>query len=92
MRRSYARRVGNQDAVTITCPLCTRSHVYRLHVERSISIGMAFDKAPPERRRSFVRLFPCPVKSEQFEATLTLSETVLNRIESVAVGEAVVDA
>jgi hypothetical protein len=39
----------------------------------------------PTRKRSFVRLFACPVKAAQFEATLTLGETALDRIASLTV-------
>ena len=73
--------------IRLHCPLCTAEHAYPLEVERSISLGMTrSDQAAPARRRSFVRLFACPVKSNQFEATLTLSETALDRIERITVG------
>jgi len=76
------------DQITLGCPLCTQEHEYPITVERSISVGMAQPGAAPQsRRRSFVRLFTCPVRSSQFEATLTLSDTALDRIKEVSVGE-----
>jgi hypothetical protein len=78
--------------ITLHCPLCTADHAYPLEVERSVSLGMTRPgQTVPTRRRSFVRLFACPVKSHQFEATLTLSETALDRIERISVGVPRVD-
>jgi hypothetical protein len=80
--------MSEDDRIRIACPLCSRDHVYPLLIERSISLGMSTpSQGLPERRRSFLRLFTCPATSGQFEATLTLSETVLNRIEGLTVGE-----
>ena len=74
--------------VTLRCPLCGADHEYGLEVARSASLGMTTPKSPaPARKRSFVRLFACPVKASQFEATLTLSETALDRISSLSVRE-----
>jgi hypothetical protein len=80
--------------ITLNCPLCTADHVYPLEVERSMAIGMLVPgraMAVPIRRRSFVRLFACPVKSNQFEATLTLRETAEHRIVQITVGAPRVD-
>jgi hypothetical protein len=72
--------------VTLHCPLCGADHAYGLDVARSVSLGMAASAGSvPTRKRSFVRLFACPVKASQFEATLTLSETALDRIASLTV-------
>jgi hypothetical protein len=72
--------------VILHCPLCGADHEYGLDVARSVSLGMAPPGSPaPTRKRSFVRLFACPVKAAQFEATLTLSETALDRIASLSV-------
>jgi len=74
--------------VTLHCPLCGADHEYGLDVARSVSLGMTTPDSPaPARKRSFVRLFACPVKASQFEATLTLTETALDRISSLSVRE-----
>jgi hypothetical protein len=78
--------MSDNDEVTINCPLCGQAHVYPLKIERSMSLGMATPDQPSKRRRSFLRLFTCPIKSARFEATLTLSDTALNRIDDVDVG------
>jgi hypothetical protein len=72
------------ERITLECPLCSREHGYPLTVERSISFGAT--AAAPVSLRSFVRLFTCPVTSSQFEATLTLSESALDRIKELSVG------
>jgi hypothetical protein len=72
--------------VTLHCPLCGADHAYGLDVARSVSLGMAAGVGSvPKRKRSFVRLFACPVKAAQFEATLTLSETAMERITNLTV-------
>jgi hypothetical protein len=45
-----------------------------------------YERDLPTIRRRFVRLFNCPQRSERFEATLTLTETLSEPIESVDVG------
>jgi hypothetical protein len=72
------------EQITLKCPLCSQEHEYPLTVERSISFGAT--QAGPVGLRSFVRLFTCPGTSAQFEATLTLSESALNRINDLSVG------
>jgi hypothetical protein len=70
------------------CPLCEKTHSYRLTVERSVAFGLMTADAPATRTRSFVRLFTCPVKGTQFQATLTLHETDMDPILNVTIGEA----
>lgn len=79
--------MAGEDRITIECPLCPLKHEYPLVVKRSLSIGLAGPGTAQTRRRSFVRLFSCPTTSGQFQATLTLSETALDRIKDVSVGE-----
>lgn len=77
------------DEIHLKCPACSNEHVYPVQVERSYILAMLrrdADAGPHER--TFRRLFTCPEKGTQFQATLTLSETILDRIKSVSVGEA----
>ena len=76
--------MAESERITLACPLCSQEHHYPLTVERSVSFG-ATDTAPVTMR-SFVRLFTCPVTTNQFQATLTLSETALDRIEKLTIG------
>jgi hypothetical protein len=82
--------MADDDQITLTCPLCRNQHVYPIAVERSLALGlMTPDMEPTERVRPFVRLFTCPHKATQFQATFRLRETPLNEIKSVKVGDPV---
>lgn len=67
------------------CPECRNSHKYALDVERTIVL---FSR-PPEnweiRRRRFTRLMTCPRTNGEFQATLSLSDSIGDRIRSVRV-------
>jgi hypothetical protein len=75
--------MGSVEHITIQCPLCPYEHEYPLTVVRSVSFGVT---GAPQELRGFVRLFICPTTSNQFEATLTLTESALDRIEELSVG------
>jgi hypothetical protein len=76
--------VVHETPLTLTCPLCSREHRYRLSVERSKVLGASADTGLPTVSRSFTRLFTCPEKG-RFEARVTLTETALSRIKAVEV-------
>jgi hypothetical protein len=83
--------MSESQRLRLHCPLCPEEHTYPIVVERSIVMALQ-EGGPPEKREvSFVRFFTCPTKSEQFQATIALSETALNRVEKVTVGAPVGD-
>jgi len=69
----------------VQCPLCPNRHEYSLSVNRSVSLGMLTSQPLPTLTRRFVRLFTCPSTGNRFQATITLEETALSRIEGVEV-------
>jgi aminoglycoside phosphotransferase len=78
----------NLETITIKdCPLCHNSHSYYLRVERSVIIKMVtmndFNEQPQSVRK--MRLFTCPIKNEEYQASITLSDTSSNRIKSIDV-------
>jgi hypothetical protein len=79
----------NVEELRLPCPLCQSDHSYKVIVERSLIVAhMTGDMDLRPRRREFVRLFMCPTKTEQFQATVKLSETIMDPIRAVTVGEA----
>jgi len=70
-----------------SCPKCQGRHRYKLAVDRSIVIKMltASDMYERARQVRFVRLFTCPVKKEDYQATFYLSDTSSDRIKDVRV-------
>ena len=69
------------------CPLCKKTHTYRLKVERSVVIKNMMMSGLNERpgREEFTRLFVCPVKGQEFQATFFLYDTSYGSITSVEV-------
>lgn len=55
--------------VVIACPICRGRHTYSIAVETSVTIRMY--TAVPDRRIE-MRLFTCPVKSEDFQAEVLM--------------------
>lgn len=75
-----------QWPLTVTCPLCGNEHSYTLTVTRSEVHGMApGDLGLPSTERTLVQLLTCATSAQPFEAELTLMETALTRVESLAV-------
>ena len=86
--RLGSRAVEDPDRLTLPCPLCSKDHHYALAVERSYVLGLvAPGKEPQVKKREFVRFFGCPTTDGMFQATLTLTETALDRIKDVTVGD-----
>lgn len=81
------------EQLCIPCPVCYNSHVYKIVVERDVMMGWGLSSGSAEvpRRVRFERLFVCPEKNTDFQATLTLTDTSLDRIKRVEVGEAVTE-
>lgn len=69
------------------CTHCGGSHPYALKVERVILIKMLIASDMFERPRSVkvTRLFVCPVKNKQYQATFYLEDTSSDRIKKVTV-------
>jgi hypothetical protein len=70
------------------CPKCGGSHRFRLAVERSVILKFMtrMDTMDRSRRVRFTRLFTCPTKNEEFEATFVLTETSSDVISGVTAG------
>lgn len=79
----------NDEILEIKCPRCGKIHLYGLSVERSLVFGTPLSSSPPTNpnivEHKFTRLFTCPEKNEEFQATIKLKETGSDRIDSVRV-------
>lgn len=69
------------------CPKCQGKHRYKLEVDRSVIFKMnsmsEINESPRQER--YTRLFTCPVRNENFEATLVLTDNSFERIKDVRV-------
>lgn len=78
---------SDNDTLTISkCPKCGSPHKYQLEVSRvwvmhNLTATLDFNPV----KRTFTRLFTCPTKGEDFQATFWLVETIMDKIESVQV-------
>jgi hypothetical protein len=70
-----------------SCPKCENRHRYELSVERSMIMKLmtVSDVSEEPRRIRFTRLFTCPVKNEEFQASFALTDTSSDRIKSVQI-------
>jgi hypothetical protein len=74
------------DVLEINCPKCGDVHRYLLEIKRSIVLENSMIKLPSTPiKKSYKRLFSCPEKDADFEATILLTETPHNKIQSVKV-------
>jgi len=80
--------VDEQSNLALSCPVCGDTHSYTLMVERAHILGLTMPDTLTTRTRSFVRLFTCPVKGTQFQATLKLRESGMEQINKVTIGDA----
>lgn len=69
------------------CPMCHGQHRYKLEVDRSVIFKMnsMFEINESPRQERYTRLFTCPVRNENFQATLVLTDTSFDRIKDVQV-------
>jgi len=86
----------NEEKLTISkCPKCTQSHAYTLEVQRSVSVAYTTILGSPEtrgQRRSFTRLFTCPITGEDFQARFWVFEEASSKIKTVKVGNLVTES
>jgi hypothetical protein len=78
----------SDDNLTVAkCPKCLGSHKYLLEVQRSYSIGYTSlgPQAPRMTKKSFTRLFTCPVTEEDFQAVFWIPEEPNTSIQTVEV-------
>ena len=70
-----------------TCPKYKGGHRYKLDVERAIVLKMLTMSDLNERTRhvKITRLFTCPVRNEEFQASFILIDTSSDRIKNVQV-------
>ncbi len=69
------------------CPKCPDGHRYKLKVDRALVIKMVTMSDMSERPQQvrITRLFTCPRKNEEFEASFILTDTSSSRIKDVKV-------
>ena len=79
--------MGTEHLDIPKCPKCALRHRYRLAVERTIIVKLITmgDKSERPRRVRITRLFTCPTRNEEFEATFVLTDTSSDRIRSISV-------
>jgi len=70
-----------------TCPICKGRHRYNLDVKRALvmTLILGADMSERPRQRNFVRLFTCPKKNKEFQASFNLEDTSRDRISDVDV-------
>jgi hypothetical protein len=75
----------NETLKIENCPICSKSHIYGLKVQRAYVTKLLTQYDMRERpvAKSYTRYFICPTKQEKFQATITLFDSSSNRIESV---------
>lgn len=74
--------MGQGETLTLDCPLCGLKHQYNLAISRQ-TIRYFAGAYGPWYDKEFTRLFVCPSKNAKFQATIVLSESRENLIESV---------
>jgi len=75
-----------EEELTIDyCPICRKSHTYKLEVNRSLFMKMitATEIHEKPKARRFTRLFNCPETSRRFEARFILYESSDDKIKSI---------
>ena len=59
---------NNDKELTIDkCPLCGQAHTYNLVEDKKTTV--LFRRRNPQQPRLITRIFTCPVKQENFQAT-----------------------
>jgi hypothetical protein len=71
------------ERIDLKCPLCPQTHEYDLTVSWMTIYALAGEEKTIET--DVTRLFTCPTKDDEFEATLRLSETTRRRLLAVDV-------
>lgn len=72
------------------CPKCENKHKYKLNVDRAVvmklmtRLGTSGANERPQRV-AITRLFTCPAKKEDFQATFFLTDTSSDRIKTVEI-------
>ena len=80
--------MSGEDQLTVPCPRCRGAHRYALDVRRSVSFGyihLAGGDNPAPSKKSFTRLFTCPVTNEDFQAQFSMTETENMSIRDVTI-------
>ncbi|HUU51300.1 MAG TPA: hypothetical protein VMW81_10150 [Nitrospinota bacterium] len=70
-----------------SCPECHKTHSYKLEVTRCLIMGMMTENELLEKpsEKKLTRTFNCPNTQKDFEASFTLTETSMDRVEEVKV-------
>jgi hypothetical protein len=78
---------SDNNLTVAKCPKCSGSHKYLLEVQRSYSLGYTPLGPQPFRmgKKSFTRLFTCPVTAEDFQAIFWIKEEPNASIQAVEV-------
>ncbi len=79
--------MGTEHLDIPNCPKCKDAHRYKLNVERAIVMKFLTmpDTSEPPKRVRITRLFTCPTRNEEFQASFILTYTSSSRIKSVEV-------
>ena len=81
--------MAQSDVLEIRCPKCNKVHLYELEVKRSMVLEnlsmLSSNRSSRSTHISFTRLFTCPKKEEDFQATFSLVESSASPIRSVEV-------
>jgi len=67
------------------CPICSKSHTYKLEVERDQLIGMITLESSQYETIKFMRIFSCPKNGSVFKAKITLYQTPISKIKAVKI-------
>lgn len=74
-----------QENINISnCPVCGHAHTYSLKITRSLVMTMRVADEKPHKVQ-MTRLFICPIRETEFQATFAISETLSSPIESVKI-------
>jgi hypothetical protein len=70
------------------CPICGRKHTYYIEVERSLILKWVrpnHEDVEPQRQVKITRIFVCPEKNEEYQASITLFDTADRQIKSIKI-------
>ncbi|HWP32591.1 MAG TPA: hypothetical protein VNL97_02475 [Solirubrobacterales bacterium] len=73
------------EEITVLCPICNRTHTYPIDVDRSLIMYFEAPRDTTPKERSFTKLFICLKTGEDFQGTVTLLESVYERILDLTV-------
>lgn len=77
--------MSREETISISpCPLCGQSHAYRAIVE-SATVLFTFKGKQAPQPVQFTRLFVCPTKRTNFQATIEIAQQSGEMIEGITI-------